>query len=374
MTIEQAKQQVIAAGKRLVEANLIVRTWGNVSSRLDQDRFLITPSGRNYLTLTPAEIVTVNISDLSYTGKVKPSSERRIHAAVYEHFPEINFVIHTHQEQASIIAASGLDSLPLGEANPLLGREVLCAPYALPGTGALQRRVTQTLLRAEGKAVLMQRHGALCLGRCHEEAFQVAAELERVCGEFIEQRFDWGAEVRQSQLPVYPKSRRITGGFSVIDRRGRETEIQLSADAEDECAEIAAYRAIYTRYSQINWVLFDSGPELVEFSGLGLSLRPLLDDFAQIVGTSVKSVTCEPRRIAAALKRSAAVFVQGLGAVCCGKTKEDARAVAIVTKKASKAYLMAALLNRPRPINPLEALLMRFIYQKTYSQLAEKKS
>ncbi len=122
MTIEQAKQQVIAAGKRLVEANLIVRTWGgNVSSRLDQDRFLITPSGRNYLTLTPAEIVTVNISDLSYTGKVKPSSERRIHAAVYEHFPEINFVIHTHQEQASIIAASGLDSLPLGKQTPPLG-------------------------------------------------------------------------------------------------------------------------------------------------------------------------------------------------------------------------------------------------------------
>lgn len=372
MTIEQAKNQVVEAGKQLVRANLIVRTWGNVSRRLDQDRFLITPSGRNYLTLTPDEIVEVNICDLSYSGKVKPSSERRIHAAVYEHFPEINFVIHTHQENASSMAASGLKSLRLNEASPLLGSEVLCAPYALPGTKALQRRVTDTLLRSEGKAVLMERHGALCIGKCDREAFQVASELERVCGDFIDKRFSWQTGAGNGDLPAYPKSRRIASGFSLIDQDGTETEIHFGKNGADDSGEIAAYKAIYARHPEINWIVFESSPELVEFSRLGLSLRPLLDDFAQIVGTSVKSVADEPARIAAALKRSAAVFVQGRGALCCGKTKEDARAVAIVTKKASKAYLVAALLGRPRPINPIEALLMRCIYQRTYSQLAEK--
>ncbi len=372
MTIEQAKNQVIEAGKQLIKANLIVRTWGNVSRRLDQNQFLITPSGRNYLTLTPEEIVAVNISDLTYTGSVKPSSERRIHAAVYRHFPEINFVIHTHQENASIIAASGLDSLRLKEANPLLGQEVLCAPYALPGTAGLQKRVTETLLRSRGKAVLMQRHGALCMGGGYEEAFQVAAELERVCGEFIAERFDWNTRAEYGPQPLYPKSRRIGGGFALIAPDGTEKEIRFGEEAVEECQEVAAHRAIYTRHPRINWLLFDSSPELVEFSSLGLSLRPLLDDFAQIVGTSVKSVICEAPQVAAALRRSAAVFVRGKGAFCSGGTKEDARAVAMVTKKASKAYLLAALLDRPKPINPIEALLMRLIYQRTYSQLAEK--
>jgi len=85
MAVNLAKHQVIEAGKQLVKENLIVRTWGNVSSRLDDNSFLITPSGRNYFTLTPAEIVEVKIADLSHKGDVKPSSEKRIHAAVLPH-------------------------------------------------------------------------------------------------------------------------------------------------------------------------------------------------------------------------------------------------------------------------------------------------
>lgn len=151
MAVNLAKHQVIEAGKQLVKENLIVRTWGNVSSRLDDNSFLITPSGRNYFTLTPAEIVEVKIADLSHKGDVKPSSEKRIHAAVYRNFPEINFIIHTHQENASILAASGLEAFQLPEPSSLLGRQVPCAPYALPGTRTLQRNVIMTLLASRDK-------------------------------------------------------------------------------------------------------------------------------------------------------------------------------------------------------------------------------
>ena len=81
MEIMQAKELVIKAGKELVASGLIARTWGNISCRISDTQFVITPSGRAYETLTPEEIVLVNIEDLEYDGEIKPSSEKGIHAA-----------------------------------------------------------------------------------------------------------------------------------------------------------------------------------------------------------------------------------------------------------------------------------------------------
>src|SRR5690554_2025744 len=184
-----AKRAVIEAGRKLVESGLIARTWGNVSCRIDENSFVITPSGRGYLALTPGDLVQVNFNrqtrDLTYTGKIKPSSEKAVHAEVYKLYPEANFVIHTHQENASVIAASGVSSFPVGDSYPTLGREVICAEYALPGTGSLAKKVKTALEKAKGKAVIMKYHGALCFGKDSTEAFRVAFELEQACGDFI---------------------------------------------------------------------------------------------------------------------------------------------------------------------------------------------
>ena len=98
--LEEAKKLVVAAGKKLVESGLIARTWGNVSARISDTQFVITPSGRAYETLTPEEVVVVNIEDCSYEGDIKPSSEKGVHAAAYRHHPTVDFVIHTHQKAA----------------------------------------------------------------------------------------------------------------------------------------------------------------------------------------------------------------------------------------------------------------------------------
>ena len=110
MDINEAKKLVIKAGINLVLSGLIARTWGNVSCRIDRNSFVITPSGRDYRTLMPDEIVQVNIADLSYSGNIKPSSENGMHAAIYKLYPHTNFIIHTHQDNASVIAASDLNS------------------------------------------------------------------------------------------------------------------------------------------------------------------------------------------------------------------------------------------------------------------------
>ena len=126
--IQEAKRLVVQAGKRLVESGLIARTWGNVSARISDTQFVITPSGRAYEDLTEDEIVVVNIEDCSHEGDIKPSSEKGVHAAAYRHHPTVDFVIHTHQKAATIVSITGMEIRNVyKEYADVLGEKVPCA-------------------------------------------------------------------------------------------------------------------------------------------------------------------------------------------------------------------------------------------------------
>ena len=186
MDVLTAKKLVIEAGEKLVATGLIARTWGNVSCRVDEKTFVITPSGKSYIGLTPDDIVEVAVETLEWGGSVKPSSEKGIHAEVYKAYPEAGFVIHTHQKVASVIStlSEGIDKIT-GEAEKLIGSKVLIGSYGLPGTKKLRKGVTNALHMSPSKAVIMAHHGALCFGKDSEEAFQVANTLEQVCAKHI---------------------------------------------------------------------------------------------------------------------------------------------------------------------------------------------
>ncbi|HSW35681.1 MAG TPA: class II aldolase/adducin family protein, partial [Candidatus Limnocylindrales bacterium] len=190
MDINQAKDSVISAGKKLLESGLIARTWGNVSCRLSDHQFVITPSGRPYETLTPNEIVSVNIIDCGFEGAIEPSSEKGVHAVIYGQRSDINFIIHTHQLYASAVSPLQTD-IPVTSptAAAMIGDRVICAPYALPGTKTITQTFAASLARSTGKAFLMAYHGAICFGKNYEETFQVAALLEKVCKDFIKHRY-----------------------------------------------------------------------------------------------------------------------------------------------------------------------------------------
>ena len=53
----QARDLVIKAGFVLIEKKLIARTWGNISARISENEFIITPSGKAYETLSPDDLV-----------------------------------------------------------------------------------------------------------------------------------------------------------------------------------------------------------------------------------------------------------------------------------------------------------------------------
>lgn len=170
-TEAEARALVIEAGHKLLQSELVARTWGNISARISDTEFVITPSGRAYETLTPADLVKVRIDDLSYTGDIKPSSEKGIHADAYAMRPDVNFVIHTHQLYASAIGVEDQD-MPFAP----------CAHYGLPGTEKLRRAVWNAIAaNPTSRSFLMAKHGALCLGGSFDDAFRLAQELEENC-------------------------------------------------------------------------------------------------------------------------------------------------------------------------------------------------
>jgi len=111
--IEHMRRMVIEGGLRLVREGLVARTWGNISLRVDSEHMLITPSGLAYQELEPEDIVLVNYHNSSHEGPVKPSSEKELHCEIYRTRKNIHAVIHTHQMNASTVAAARREVPPI---------------------------------------------------------------------------------------------------------------------------------------------------------------------------------------------------------------------------------------------------------------------
>jgi L-fuculose-phosphate aldolase len=358
-----AKQKVVDAGIRLVESGLIARTWGNVSCRISDTHFVITPSGRNYLSLTASDIVSVCIADLSYEGSIVPSGEKGIHAEIYNHCPDVNFVIHTHQENASVLSAMGLDSIPAGSSYPLLGGQIICTPYALPGTKKIRQGVGKALDKATGNALILKNHGAICYGKDDAEAFLVAKELEAASKAFISTKY-----TEPSDKEASFSSKRTENGFSVLIPGRESLEVEMRESSGLLPRDLDAHLAIYKRRKNINYIQQVSSAHVLAYSRTNLSLSPLVDDFAQIIGSKVKTVAENPKKIAAALKSTSAVFIQGQGALCCGANELDAQAVGMILEKCCKAKLCGEFFGGAKPIGWLDSRLMRNVYLKKYSK------
>lgn len=192
MKAQEIREQVCAMGRKLVEAKLLVGTWGNISARIDDKTMAITPSGRDYLELKAEDIVIVNLGDGSYEG-LKPSGEKNLHMAIYNQRKEINGVIHTHSDNSSTVAAARRE-VPaiLDDLAQIIGPSIRCADYALPTT----KKMTKTTMKAlKGRnAALLANHGAVCLGRDMDEAYTCCQVLEKACKAFIEAEFLGGAK------------------------------------------------------------------------------------------------------------------------------------------------------------------------------------
>lgn len=168
----RASDSIVEAGRRLGARGLISAGEGNLSIRLDDDRLLITPSGRRKDELEPGDLVVAWIGhagrDARSASGLGPSSDLAVHLAVHAARPDIGAVAHAHlpASMALTLAGETPDPTALPETALLLPR-LPFVPFGEMGSTDLADRIAAALTEAPEPwpdAVLLERHGAVAVG------------------------------------------------------------------------------------------------------------------------------------------------------------------------------------------------------------------
>jgi L-fuculose-phosphate aldolase len=182
---------LIAAGRRLGARGLISAGEGNLSIRLDRERLLVTPTGRRKDELTPDDLILIRLGHdgpfESRTG-YRPTSDLAIHVAVHAARPELGAVVHAHLPAAMSLTLAGEvpDPAALPETAFHLPR-LPFLPFGQMGSQELADRIAAALRddragsEAPPSAVLLERHGAVAVGRVPEEAVNRLELVEVLC-------------------------------------------------------------------------------------------------------------------------------------------------------------------------------------------------
>ena len=173
---------IIAIAQALDAAGLVPNKSGNVSRR-SADGFLITPAGVPYRDLVPADIVAVSPAGSAAAQARRPSSEWRMHAAIYADRPDAIAIVHTHSPQATALACAGRGIPPFHYMIALAGGAIRCMPYATFGTAELAATAVQGLVGR--RATLLGNHGVIAIGGSLGEAHAVALEVENLAGQYL---------------------------------------------------------------------------------------------------------------------------------------------------------------------------------------------
>lgn len=108
--LEKLKEQVYEANMELQRKGLVIYTWGNVSG-IDREKGLVVikPSGVEYDTMKSEDMVVLDLQGNIVEGKYNPSTDTPTHLVLYNTYPNIGGVVHTHSEWATTFAQAGMD-------------------------------------------------------------------------------------------------------------------------------------------------------------------------------------------------------------------------------------------------------------------------
>lgn len=191
--LEKLKEEVFQANLDLPKHGLVKFTWGNVSAiDREQNLFVIKPSGVDYDGMTASDMVVCDLNGNVVEGKLNPSSDTATHAVLYQKFPEIGGIVHTHSSWATIWAQAGLDIPAMGttHADTFYGA-IPCARFlteaeiergyeAETGNVIVETFAERKLNPLEVPGVLLHGHGPFTWGKDAASAVVNAVVLDEV--------------------------------------------------------------------------------------------------------------------------------------------------------------------------------------------------
>src|SRR5271166_3259543 len=189
--LQRLREQVLEANLELVRRGLVLYTFGNVSGiSREQGLVVIKPSGVPYERMKPAHLVVVDLKGKIVQGKLRPSSDLPTHLVLYNSFPEIGGVAHTHSEYATAWAQARKPIPCFGTTHadyfhgpvpvtPELSDEEIAGNYEKETGHAIIRSLEKTNALAT-PGVLVAHHGPFAWGRDAASAAHNAVILESI--------------------------------------------------------------------------------------------------------------------------------------------------------------------------------------------------
>jgi L-ribulose-5-phosphate 4-epimerase len=189
--LKELKQETLRANLDLVKHGLVIFTWGNVSA-IDRTKGLVVikPSGVSYDEMKADDMVVVDLDGRVVEGKLKPSSDTATHLILYQSFPNIGGVAHTHSTFATAWAQAGKDIPNIGTTHADYFKDAI--PCTRPMTAA---EIASEYERETGKViverfkglnpdytpgVLVNNHGPFTWGNDAHQAMHNAVVLEQI--------------------------------------------------------------------------------------------------------------------------------------------------------------------------------------------------
>lgn len=189
--LEKLKKEVYDANMDLQAKNMVIYTWGNVSG-IDREKQLVVikPSGVDYETMKPEDMVVVDFDGNVVEGHYKPSSDTATHLVLYKRFPELGGVVHTHSTWAVTFAQAGMCIPAFGttHADYFFG-DIPCTRELTEDEikGAYELNTGNVIVETIGKndpmaipGILVKNHGPFAWGKTPAGSVYNAVVLDKV--------------------------------------------------------------------------------------------------------------------------------------------------------------------------------------------------
>lgn len=177
MMFEKERLEVIKAGMKLDRYDLIALSGGNISVRMPSGEILMTPSGMIYEDMVPEDVIVMTVDGDIIEGERKPSSDTKALLYIFQHRPDINAVIHTHQPYATAIGLVqdefevNLTTL----ANATHGN-VKVTPFS--SANSIDMGIDTVKYLGDSLAIIMRHHGVMAVGDSLMQALYACIYME----------------------------------------------------------------------------------------------------------------------------------------------------------------------------------------------------